>query len=84
MPHRPPPRPQYNPAQSHPAFLPVRVHVSAAGPPAPPAPPAKVPSPPAQSPRPQQHQWADPSQVSPAWEGWGRGPAEANVGKSRL
>lgn len=82
IPPRVPPRTpqaqmQFNPAQSHPAFLPLRVHVTAI-----PRPPNQPPSPPV--PSPQQHQWTDPSQVSPAWEGWGRGPAEANVGKSRL
>ncbi|CAK9787329.1 unnamed protein product [Cutaneotrichosporon oleaginosum] len=69
-----PPRPFAN-ACVHPAFLPVRVHVSAAAPnpsPAPAPAPAPSPSPP----------WRDASKVSPAWEGWGRGPA--TVAKSRM
>jgi hypothetical protein len=60
------PRPFTNPntpaASVHPAFLPVRVHATV-----PPA-PVPPPSPPARA-------WSDASKVSPAWEGWGRGPA---------
>ncbi|GMK58658.1 hypothetical protein CspeluHIS016_0601000 [Cutaneotrichosporon spelunceum] len=58
-------------ASVHPAFLPVRVHATSAAPQA--QTPLPAPLPPA---------WTDASKVSPAWEGWGRGPAAA--AKSRM
>lgn len=69
------PIPPFNPSLSHPAFLPVRVHVTTALAAVPPTLP-RAPSPPKRT------DWENAAKVSPAWEGWGRGPAEA--GKSRL
>lgn len=65
----------FDPAHSHPAFLPTRVHVTAA---MSTVPPTVIPNP-ASAPR---EHWSDASKVSPAWEGWARGPAEAS--KPRL
>ncbi|RSH77075.1 uncharacterized protein EHS24_003702 [Apiotrichum porosum] len=67
----------FNPAYAHPAYLPARVHVTAA---LATVPPTQIPR--QQGPVPLESTWSDATKVSPAWEGWGRGPAE--LGKSRL
>lgn len=65
----------FNAGTMHPAFLPVRVHVTSALASVPPT----LPSP---GTSPAKSTWSDASKVSPAWEGWGRGPAI--IGKSRM
>ncbi|KAL1410535.1 hypothetical protein Q8F55_004548 [Vanrija albida] len=54
--------PPFNPSLSHPAFLPVRVHVTAALSAVPPTLP-RAPSPPKRT------DWENAAKVSPAWEG---------------